>query len=66
WSPGSGYNVVTGFDRVGMAWHVAYLAGIAVTLAGVALARHTRAPLVGRLVTVGLVVAVGAGFAQVA
>lgn len=66
WTPGSGYNVVTGFDRVGMAWHVLYLVGIAVTLAGVALARHTRAPLVGRLVTIGLAVAVGAGFAQVA
>lgn len=65
WSPGSGYNVVTGFDRVAMAWHVVYLVGIALTLAGAALARHTRVPLVGRLATVGLVVAVGAGFAQV-
>lgn len=66
WSPGSGYNVVTGFDRVGMAWHVVYLLGIAVTLAGAALARHTRAPLAGRLATVGLVLAAGAGYAQLA
>jgi hypothetical protein len=65
WSPGYGYNVVTGFDRVAMAWHVAYLGGIALALAGAALARHTRAPLVGRLLTVGFLVAVGAGFAQI-
>lgn len=65
WTPGYGYNVVTGFDRVAMAWHVLYLGGIALALAGAALARHTRAPLVGRLLTVGFLVAVGAGFAQI-
>lgn len=66
WTPDLGYNVVTGFDRVGIAWHGLYLVGIALALTGAALARHTRAPLVGRLVTVGLVVAVGAGYAQLA
>lgn len=63
-TPGSGHNVVNGFDRVGLAWHVAYLAGIALLLAGVALARHSDAPAVRRLLAVGGAVAVVGGVAQ--
>lgn len=66
WTPSSGYNVVHGFDRVAMAWHVAYLAGLGLTLAGAAIARHSRAPLVRGLLTAGFVLAVGAGYAQLA
>lgn len=63
-TPGSGHNVVNGFDRVGLVWHAAYLAGIALLLAGVALARHSDAPAVRRLLAVGAAVAVIGGVAQ--
>lgn len=63
-TPGSGHNVVNGFDRVGLAWHVAYLAGIALLLAGLALARHSNAPAVRRLAALGATVAVVGGVAQ--
>lgn len=63
-TPGSGYNVVAGFDRTGMAWHLAYLAGAVAVLIGVALARHERSPMVNRLLVGGAVLAVIAGNAQ--
>lgn len=63
-TPGSGYNVVDGFDRVGMTWHVGYLAGAGAVLLGLALVRHERSPMVNRLLVGGALLAALAGNAQ--
>jgi hypothetical protein len=62
--PGSGYNVVAGFDRPGLAWHSAYLVGIALVLAGVALARHAGAPALRRPLVAGAALVVIGSVAQ--
>ena len=56
--------MVNGFDRVGLAWHIVYLVGIAVLLAGAALARHADAPAARRLLALGAAVAIVGGVAQ--
>lgn len=63
-TPGTGHNMVTGFDRAGIAWHVAYLTGLGVLMVGLALIRHERSPLVNRLLVGGALLAALAGAAQ--
>lgn len=39
---GGGYNVVSGYDRVALSWHIAYVAVFALLLGAVAVLRTTR------------------------
>lgn len=41
-TPGAGYNVVEGYDRVALSWHLGYTAAFAALLGALAVLRHDR------------------------
>jgi hypothetical protein len=57
--PGWGYSVVSGFDRVAMGWHVAYLAALTTLLGCLLVVRHRRTAVLAGA-TVAVAVAAGA------
>lgn len=48
---GAGYNVVTGYDRVALSWHIAYVAMFTLLLGAVAALRTTRTRTVAVVTT---------------
>lgn len=64
-TPSSGYAVVEGFDVTSLSWHVAYLVGLSVVVAAVALHRSgRRSGLLLAMAATGVVVSLAAALLQ--